>query len=324
MMLGWFNAREATELGTALADHFATNTVAEPTLRKGKSGTRDQSRAWQDFLQRAEREMRALRLNFYKKAQFANSFKWRLLEKGIERQLADEVTHTLVMRLSSRHAPTAPANADGPPRDGTPHSKLKDLRSEGDRCMREGAYAEAVTQYLELLRLKPNHADAHSNVGAALAKLGRYAQAEEHLREAIRVKPNDAPTLANLGNVLRLTGRFDEAENTLRRALKLQPSDVNIRSLLGMTFLMHGELSSAKAQFEKVLRTAPRNTDALVGLAQIAAMEGDFGESEILFKRVLEVDPDMPAALAAIAKLRKMTAADTNWRAHPGRRGDYD
>ncbi len=35
-------------------------------------------------MRRADREVRTLRLNFYKKARFANSFKWRLIENGVE------------------------------------------------------------------------------------------------------------------------------------------------------------------------------------------------------------------------------------------------
>ena len=316
MMLGWFNARQATELGTALADHFATQTVASATARSGKAGSRDKGRAWQEFLQRAEQELRSLRLNFYKKAKFANSFKWRLLEKGVEPQLADEVTHSLVMRLSARRGQAEPIEPNPAPLDRAPNSKLKDLRAEGDRCMRDGAHEEAVAHYQALLALKPNHVDAHNNMGAALFKLARYADAEMHLRQAIRGKPNDAAALTNLGNLLRLTGRFEEAEEMLRRALKVQPSNAEVRSLLGMTFLMHGELADAKPQFEKVLKVAPRNADALVGLAQIAAMEGDFEASTNLFERVLDVNPDLPAALSAIAKLRRMTAADQEWLAH--------
>jgi tetratricopeptide (TPR) repeat protein len=315
MTLGWFNAREATELGTALADHFATNSVAGPISHKGKSGTRDQGRAWQDFLQRAEREMRALRLNFYKKAQFANSFKWRLLEKGIERQLADEVTHTLVMRLSlNRKGSVAVPDiaATQPTRPAA--SKLNELLAQADQCVAQGAWADAVTLYERALQLKPRNADAHNSLGAALCRLGRYAEAETHLRESMRIKPNFADPHTNLGNVLRVTGRFEEGESALRRALKLRPADEIARSSLGMLLLSTGRLRDARLHFEKVVKIAPRNYDALFGLAQIAAMEGRFTEADTLFKRLLNENPDMPGPLASMAGYRKMTSADSAWR----------
>ena len=42
----------------------------------------------------------SLRLNFYKKAKLANSFKWRLIENGVAREIADEVTQSLMLYLS--------------------------------------------------------------------------------------------------------------------------------------------------------------------------------------------------------------------------------
>src|SRR5579872_1122940 len=279
MMLGWFNAREATEVGTALADHFTTRTLSEPPVQKGKTGAREQSKAWQDFLQRADRAIASLRLNFYKKAKFANSFKWRLLEKGIERGLADELTHTLLMRISRPGGPAALLQPDSQTSDGSPYSKFKDLLADGDRSLNEGDFAQAVAHYEDLLRLKPNHADAHQNLGAALFKLARYADAELHLRQAVKLKPKDARALRDLGNVLRITGRFPEAQDALRRSLKLDPGDSFARSGLGTALMLNGDLAGAKAQFEKSLKLAPRNAFALVGLAQVAAMEGDYAGS---------------------------------------------
>ena len=40
----------------------------------------------EQLLQRADSEVRPLQLNFYKKAKFANSFKWRLIENGVARE----------------------------------------------------------------------------------------------------------------------------------------------------------------------------------------------------------------------------------------------
>ena len=51
----------------------------------------------QKFLQRVDREARPLKLNLLKRAKLANTFKWRLLEKGVEQQLADELTRALVL-----------------------------------------------------------------------------------------------------------------------------------------------------------------------------------------------------------------------------------
>src|SRR5271169_6540892 len=100
MLLEWFNAHDAANAGVALADSLAPS--AAP--RSDKRTRKEEAGALQSLLQRADREVRALRLNFYKKAKFANSFKWRLIENGVEKVLADEVTQLLVLHLSGSQA----------------------------------------------------------------------------------------------------------------------------------------------------------------------------------------------------------------------------
>ena len=62
-------------------------------------------------MRRGKREVHELRLNFYQRAKLANAFKWRLIENGVERKVADEVTQSLVVDLSANRGtvPEAPA-----------------------------------------------------------------------------------------------------------------------------------------------------------------------------------------------------------------------
>ncbi len=308
MMLGWFNARQATELGTALADHFATQTVASATARRGRRdhGTRD--RAWQEFLQRAEQELRSLRLNFYKKAKFANSFKWRLLEKGVERQLADEVTHSLVMRLSARRGQAEPIEPNPAPLDRAPNSKLKDLRAEGDRCMRDGAHEEAVAHYRGAAGSEAQSRrcpQQHGRCASASSPATRDAE-DRLLVRAIRGKANNAG--AALTDARRPPAphrpiRGGQEDVCLRRALKVQPSNAEVaQPPRHDVCLMHGELADAKPQFEKVLKVAPGNAGTLWSALRRSRQWKAISEASTnLFERVLDVNPDLPAALSTIA-----------------------
>src|SRR6516162_4114390 len=103
-MLKWFKASEAAQVGTALADDVMLQSPLGSLARdKGKNPglqERELQKFLQKFLQRVDREARPLQLNFFKRAKLANSFKWRLLEKGVERQLVNELTHALVLRLT--------------------------------------------------------------------------------------------------------------------------------------------------------------------------------------------------------------------------------
>ena len=309
MLLGWFNTRVAAEVGAALADQFAPPPASQSITRPKKNPARGEgAAALPELLRRAQRETHALGLNFFKKATFANSFKWRLLENGVARETADQLTQTLLMHISRNRADPLPSRdrAAGPT-DRPGSSKTQHLLAQGNEYLAQRAYAKAIASYERLLELDSRHAEALNNLGAAFCKLGRYPEAEQHFRSAVSLKPKYADAHGNLGTVLRWRGHLAGAENSLRRAVKLKPTHVDARSSLGLTLLTLGRTIDAKAEFEKVLRIAPRHAEALVGMAHVARAEGRFAEAEALLKRVLETDPNMPVAWAALVGLRKMT-----------------
>src|SRR4029077_20451929 len=133
MIREWFDTHAAVNIGTALADQFAQQKVSDSAARGEK--------ALQEILQQAGHRIHSLRLNIYKRAKFANSFRWRLLENGVEREIAEEVTQRL--------GPLLPLSQGGP---GYGHSlaaaamdrpdsgNAQFLFTQGNKCFDQGAY----------------------------------------------------------------------------------------------------------------------------------------------------------------------------------------
>ena len=71
--------------------------------------------------------------------------------------------------------------------------------------------------------MKPDYAEAHSNLGNTLKELGRLEEAETNYRKAIALKPDFAEAHNNLGATLQEQGRLDEAETNYRKAIALKP-----------------------------------------------------------------------------------------------------
>src|ERR1700686_2611255 len=176
MILTWLNGREAAEIGVALADEFAPRTESAVTQGSPQSSA---SGSMEQLLQRADSEVRPLQLNFFKKAKFANSFKWRLIESGVSRKIADEVTQSLVLHLSQRQIPESnqnPAEAQAKLPD---RAKARQLASRGSKLFAQGAYAEAAALLEEALELDSSQVEAINALGASLSFLGRYDEAEQ-------------------------------------------------------------------------------------------------------------------------------------------------
>jgi tetratricopeptide (TPR) repeat protein len=307
MILEWFDASEAGKIGAELADQFAPLHAAR--ARMHESASTKQGNDLLVILQRADREVRALRLNFYKKAKFANSFKWRLIENGIEPSIADSVTQSLILHLSQDQPKAANSDDSAPGRSD--RAKVQHLLAQGNGCLTKGTWAEAMVHYEQLLELQPRHPEALAQLGLALFSLGRYEEAERYYRESLEINPMSASTLCNLATVVQSDP--PEAEKYLRRALKLNPKYADARSKLGMSLAFAGRLREAKAAFQKTVKVDPRHAEALLGLGQIARTEGRFAESESFIKRALKVEPKLPGAWAAMNSIRRMTIADSDW-----------
>ena len=112
----------------------------------------------------------------------------------------------------------------------------------GQRFKDQGKLDEAVACYHRALQLKPDYAEAHSN----------------------------------LGNALKDQGKLDEAIACYRRALQLKPDFASAYNNLGVVFLEQGKLDDAAACFAQALRFKPDLADGHVGVAMLELLRGDF------------------------------------------------
>jgi tetratricopeptide (TPR) repeat protein len=54
--------------------------------------------------------------------------------------------------------------------------------------MASGRIPEAIEHYQQALRIKPDYAEAHYNLGVALGQAGRIPEAIGHLEQALRIR----------------------------------------------------------------------------------------------------------------------------------------
>ena len=92
----------------------------------------------------------------------------------------------------------------------------------GDALMHTGGVSEAIEQFKQALKIKPNYAKAHYNLGTALIQTGRVSEAIEQFEQALQIKPDYAHAHNNLGGALMLKGRVSEAIEQFNQALQIK------------------------------------------------------------------------------------------------------
>ena len=65
-----------------------------------------------------------------------------------------------------------------------------------------------IEAYKKTISLKPDYAEAYSNMGVALRNQGKLEEAIEAYKKSISLKPNDAEAYYNMGIALKDQGKL--------------------------------------------------------------------------------------------------------------------
>jgi tetratricopeptide (TPR) repeat protein len=155
-----------------------------------------------------------------------------------------------------------------------------------------GRLNDAVAQFDEALRLEPNYVEAHNNKGNALNSLGRTAEAVAQYEEALRLRPDYVEAHYNLGNALDSLGRKAEAVAQYGEALRLKPDYVKAHNNLGNVLGTLGRSAEAVAQYEEALRLDPDYAEAHFNLGNALNKLGRTPEAVAEYGRALRLKPD--------------------------------
>lgn len=71
--------------------------------------------------------------------------------------------------------------------------------SRAVELQREGQLKPAADEYRAVLKVAPDYAEAHANLGVVLAQLGRYEESVSAYESALRLAPHLTPIHFNLG-----------------------------------------------------------------------------------------------------------------------------
>jgi Flp pilus assembly protein TadD len=249
-----------------------------------------------------------------------------LLDRAGQTSQAEAELRT-ALTLASNYSPTA-------------------LNAMGHVLASENRLSEAVDLYEKAIRLKPNFADAHSNLGAALEKLGKKDEARTHFEEAMRLgpantqtashlgelfdehgevsaavtrytemlraDPNNAITHFKLGRCMALLGRSADAQEHYAEALRLQPDFAEAHSELGVELGKSGKVSEALDHFRKAVALKADSEEFHKNLGIALARQHEFVEAATEFEAALRLNPNDAATQRLLQAARRSRADATH------------
>jgi small glutamine-rich tetratricopeptide repeat-containing protein alpha len=106
------------------------------------------------------------------------------------------------------------------------------LKLEGNDCMRQGKYREALEKYSAAIELDPSNAVFYSNRAAAKTQLNMLSSAIDDCRQAISLNPTFIRPRERLASAYYEAGMFEEALKTANEVLEMEPQNARMSEIV--------------------------------------------------------------------------------------------
>ena len=208
--------------------------------------------------------------------------------------------------LQPRHRPESPGEAGGgdrriPHGDPAPARRRRDPQQPRPRPGSQGKLEEAIAAYREAIRLQPDYADAHTNLGIALHAQGKLEEAIAAYRTAIRLQPDDARPTYNLGTALQDQGKLGGGD---RRISHGDPAPARLRPRtthnLGTALFEQGKLEEAVAEYREAIRLQPDSAAAHSNLGYALESRGNWRRRSPCTARRSDLSQPPPPPITAL------------------------
>ena len=156
-----------------------------------------------------------------------------------------------------------------------------------------------------VLAIKPNHSDAHLNMGNVLFHQGKKDEAISHYHASLDINPNHAGALCCLGNCLASTGEHQKAIENYQAAIRLNPNIIEAYYNLGNSLTSLHQYEAAVENYRQAIRLNPRYALAYNNLGSALKRLGAIESAMDCYRQAIAIDPNMATAYNNLAIIHR-------------------
>jgi tetratricopeptide (TPR) repeat protein len=171
-----------------------------------------------------------------------------------------------------------------------------------------------------MLRSDPENVGLHDDLALLSVEAGDLEAALAEFNESLRLRPDVAAAHYNVGNALLLLQRFDEAQAHFRAAIDRNPDYTLAHQGLSLVHYNVGVLrqrqnqfDAALAEYREALRISPELPEAHFGTGLVQASVGHAALAVESLRRALALRPEWPAAQLELAWILATSGEDAVW-----------
>ena len=151
----------------------------------------------------------------------------------------------------------------------------------------------ALVAIKKAIEVDANHVEARTLLGYVELELrGDVNAALREYRKVIELKPDRAEAYSNLAVAQKRQGELDSAIASLNKALELKPAYAQALTTRGGIFAEQYKWTEARRDFEQALKLNPGDDGALYGLSQALREAKDYAGAQQALSRLIARSPN--------------------------------
>jgi tetratricopeptide (TPR) repeat protein len=180
-------------------------------------------------------------------------------------------------------------------------------------------YAASVAAFERVAKLRPDYADAPTNVGIVYINWEKYDEALPYLERSLALAKDNARALYYLALVQRNEGQVDDAIVNLQKVAAAFPRSRDAHRELGFSFYQQHKYALARAEYENVQSIDPDDLAAHYNLAILYRRLGLKDKAAVEAAYFADQKDDPTASTYALEYLRKhheIAQESVPWHVH--------
>lgn len=190
-----------------------------------------------------------------------------------------------------------------------PH-QIDALHLLGIIALNRQQFDKAVQLFSQLLKIRPDHAINHYNLGLAYHSSGKNVLAVQHLKKATELQPNMAVAYKDLCAALKDTNDFEQAVSAGRKAISLTPQDPSANYNLAVALHEWRDFEESFKYYQITDKLTPDKPAILFKLGQVYQGRGEIENARACFRRVIELYPKVIESHRELMRLTKYQDPD--------------
>jgi tetratricopeptide (TPR) repeat protein len=180
-------------------------------------------------------------------------------------------------------------------------------------------YSDAVDSFNEVIKLRPDYADAYTNVALTEIAWEKYASARKNLEMSLALANDNARALYYLGLIERRSGNSDAEIAAFRKVVAQYPLSIDAHRELGKAYYRTDRLQEAVQQFEAVQSIEPDDVTAHYNLSILygrLGMDDKATKQSALFANK-KADPGAPTYSLGFLRVHpEISTESVPWHMH--------